>query len=870
MRNVIRRALSILLATLVILIQVPLQASAATATNVTYLDANGTEQTCNSATVVTSSDTTWSSGWYVVNSDVTNNNRIEVSGDVNLILTDGCTLTASSGIHVYSTNSLTIYAQSTGDNMGSLVANGGSSKAGIGSNYVGSYTGETGGTITINGGNITATADASVGDPAAIGGGGYCTNPTVIINGGNVTATGSQKGIGTGAYGTTGTIQINGGTVTANGIGTGLYNASATTTISGNSVVFSTENNNGYINTTNQSSWNGVIFLGESGSVYGTVTLTSDLTIPSGYTLVVPDGTSLTIAAGVTLTNNGTITIEDGGTFTNSGTFTNNGTINITGGFVKSSSSGLVSSGSGTITITGGCFVTGDISAQTVYSKSPASGYYVIPNTEASTMSTYPYLVSSTIPVFYSSATAEKVYDGTTAFDEDDIDITFEDINGDEATGVDYTATGNTSSADAGTYTDGLTFEASVGTGYILLDTDYSVISTLQKTITASITQKELTISSVTVDGKAYDGTTAVDSSAIGDVTFTDGTNEVTLTAGTDYTVSAVYDSAEVGTQSVTVTVTLLNSNYTLTDTSYTTTAAITQKEIYVSDAAVSDKVYDGTTDVDDSAITVTFSSGSSAGSEITLTRGTDYTVSAVYDGAEVGTHDVTVTATLINGNYTLTNSTYVTTAAITEQGLTFTAVVEGKDYDGTTDVADSAISTVTFTDGTNEVTLIRDTDYTVSAEFADSDVGNQDVTVTVTMLNSNYTLTESTYTTSAVISQYFITISSVDVSGKVYDGTTDVADSAIGDVTFTDGANEIALTKGTDYTVTAEFADSDVGTQTVTVTVTLLNGNYVLESFIYRTTAEITAQGLTFTADVSSKVYDGTTDVDDSAITLT
>ena len=174
----------------------------------------------------------------------------------------------------------------------------------------------------------------------------------------------------------------------------------------------------------------------------------------------------------------------------------------------------------------------------------------------------------------------------------------------------------------------------------------------------------------------------------------------------------------------------------------------------------------------------------------------------------------------------------------------------------------------MTFTDGTNEVTLIRDTDYTVSAEFADSDVGNQDVTVTVTLLNSNYTLTESTYTTSAVISQYFITISSVDVSGKVYDGTTDVADSAIGDVTFTDGVNEIALTKGTDYTVTAEFADSDVGTQTVTVTVTMLNSNYALTTTTYTTTSTIAEQGLTFTADVSSKVYDGTTAVDSSAIT--
>lgn len=44
-------------------------------TSVSYIDANGTPLTCASATVVTSNSTTWNDGWYVVNDDVTIDQR---------------------------------------------------------------------------------------------------------------------------------------------------------------------------------------------------------------------------------------------------------------------------------------------------------------------------------------------------------------------------------------------------------------------------------------------------------------------------------------------------------------------------------------------------------------------------------------------------------------------------------------------------------------------------------------------------------------------------------------------------------------------------------------------------------------------------
>ena len=55
---------------------------------------------------------------------VTVSDRINVSGDVHLILCDNATLIASKGIGVTGNNSLTVYAQSTGDSMGALIATG--------------------------------------------------------------------------------------------------------------------------------------------------------------------------------------------------------------------------------------------------------------------------------------------------------------------------------------------------------------------------------------------------------------------------------------------------------------------------------------------------------------------------------------------------------------------------------------------------------------------------------------------------------------------------------------------------------------------------------------------------------------------------
>ena len=97
---------------------------------------------------------------------------------------------------------------------------------------------------------------------------------------------------------------------------------------------------------------------------------------------------------------------------------------------------------------------------------------------------------------------------------------------------------------------------------------------TAPASVAVRIGQKPLTITGVTAAPKPYDGTTNAD---ISSVTF----DNVTLNRGTDYTVTASFDDAGVGSgKNVTATVTLIGpaaKNYALEQSSFTTTGSITK-----------------------------------------------------------------------------------------------------------------------------------------------------------------------------------------------------------------------------------------------------------------------------------------------------
>lgn len=246
-----------------------------------------TEQpkTIDTYTTIDSDTIQWNNGWYVAQGEVTigtddNPQRVTVTGDVHLILTDGCTLTVNGGIQVAAGNSLTIYGQSDGaDTMGKLTASITSENTDLYNAAIGGNAGETGGTLTVYGGAVEATvaitndfgsaSETSQGDSAygaAIGGGGSETGNggdggTITIFGGTVRAEsscgagigGGSGDIGVGGIG--GNITISGGTVTAivssqtaphadpdanpiysAGIGSGRSGGGGTITISGGTV----------------------------------------------------------------------------------------------------------------------------------------------------------------------------------------------------------------------------------------------------------------------------------------------------------------------------------------------------------------------------------------------------------------------------------------------------------------------------------------------------------------------------------------------------------------------------------------------------------------------------------------------------------
>ena len=344
---------------------------------VIYLDEDGEQQALeNSAfTLITGKylsdhNMALSSGWYVVAGSLTVDSRITIGGnDVHLILYNGCTFNAKKGIFVDRDKSLTIYAQSTGENAGRLTIDSVADEyAGIGGNPV-----TNSGSVTINGGVITVKGGKGA---AGIGGGSKRINGTIIINGGTVSATGGDllnvagiygggAGIGCGSYDhntdvlNAGDITINGGTVTATGgnscagIGGGSNGNAVNITING-----------GYV--TAIGSGNGSGIGGGAGGSAGSITINGGTVTANGGAGGAGIGSGNNAGGGNILISGGTVTATggDGGAGIGGGYKHSVDTIKISGGTVKAygGKSGAGIGGGelgagGTITIEGGIII---------------------------------------------------------------------------------------------------------------------------------------------------------------------------------------------------------------------------------------------------------------------------------------------------------------------------------------------------------------------------------------------------------------------------------------------------------------------------------------------------------------------------------
>jgi filamentous hemagglutinin family protein len=382
---------------------------------------------------------------------------------------------------------------------------------------------------------------------------------------------------------------------------------------------------------------------------------------------------------------------------------------------------------------------------------------------------------------------------------------------------------------------------ANAGTGIVVTAADtlggasaanYTIT---QPTLTGTITAKALTVTGTTVTSKTYDGTTTATLNG-GSLVGVIGSDVVNLTqAGTFTTASAGASKA------VTVTDSIDNSNYTLTQPTGVT-GTITPKALTVTGSTVANKTYDGTT-------TATLSGGSLVGvlSGDTVTLATQ---TGTFASANAGTGIAITAADTLGGasagNYTLTQPTGLT-ANITPKALTVTGTsVTSKVYDQTT--------TATLTGGTLAGVISGDTvTLTQSGTFASANAGTGiAVTVNDSINNSNYTLTQPTGLTGTITAKA-LTVTTT-VNNKTYDGTT-TATFGSGNLNGVISGDTVNLTQA------GTFASASVGTgKAITVNDTIDNSNYTLTQPT-GLTANITAKALTVTGTtVASKTYDGTT----------
>ena len=225
------------------------------------------------------------------------------------------TITGIYGIYVDAEPGGTLGANAslniTGD--GSLTATG-TASYGL---YVTSGTGDA--SLTINGASVKANTTSTYSYYAGVcvqSGSDATHSPqlSLAVDGGSLTTSASEGNDG---------IQFNVGSPQAT-------NATTSLTVTDNAIVRAGNGIKASSVDKPTPSGTGIVFDGNTGTVYGDVNLDESLTVNEGETLTIPQGSTLNTNG--KLTNGGTVTVQNGGTITDADTIANNGTINVENG----------------------------------------------------------------------------------------------------------------------------------------------------------------------------------------------------------------------------------------------------------------------------------------------------------------------------------------------------------------------------------------------------------------------------------------------------------------------------------------------------------------------------------------------------------
>ena len=396
-------------------------------------------------------------------------------------------------------------------------------------------------------------------------------------------------------------------------------------------------------------------------------------------------------------------------------------------------------------------------------------------------------------------------------------------------------------------------------TGLTLSGTDAGKYSLVQPATTASITSSGLTISGLTANNKAYDGTTSATlntGSAVLAGVFTGDVVTINSSGAT-----GTFSDINVGTgKPVTTSGFALGGadagNYTLTQP--VITANITGADLTVSGITAISKVYDGNT-------TANLNSGSATLVGVVGTDVVDLILTGItgtFADKNIGSNKiVNVTGITVSGpdagKYNLIQP--ASTANITSAGLTISGLTAvDKVYDGTKSATLNVGSVVLA--GVFGADIVTINSSAATGTFADKNTGTgKPVSTSGFTLGGadagNYTLTQPA--TAANIATNTLTVSGITANNKTYDGTTSATlNAGSASLVGVFGADVVNLVSSG---ASGTFADKNVGTaKAVLSSGFTLDGtdaaNYILTQ--PSVTADIGPKALTVTANDLSKSY--------------
>lgn len=560
----------------------------------------------------------------------------------------------------------------------SLTAQGGKAAAGIGGGQK-----NKGGNITINSGNIQATA----GSWAAAIGGGDDSNGSgeIAINGGKITlATGGSPSSGCLGYGddpgaSGGSVTITGGELVFQN---GPFIKNKTTSIKNCKITLAEGDHTLDLDVVEQS----VVYQGGTTTLCGTFTLDSDKILAEGKDLVIYKGAALEIPNGKKL--------SVAGTLTNNGLITGSGTLGDTGGSLE---------GSGIITKTitneflkksGIAIAITPVSGQVTY----GSTVSITATVSAAPVNAIANVLRQATPnqmVFFAGAGDDKTLLGKVPVNNGSAtlpDVVISAKNG-------FSAGDNIITAE---YGGSMTLTEITGT---------ETLTVGQAKLTITAKDQEITYGNAIAGGISQ-------------------VNVTGLVAGETLTGITLMPSGADATASGTITPknAVISGGANNYDISYVN-GSLTILQAVQPPLNITGKP-DGVIRYGD-----TFSlsaSGGNNGIPVTWNVTGPATVSAAGEVTITGVGDVTITAAKAGGtNYKDVSCQYEFTTAPAELTITG-ATLASKTYDGN---KTGTVNTITFEGLKNSETLTLGTDYTATAEFTDANAGINDKTAKITAM---------------------------------------------------------------------------------------------------------------------------------------